>query len=340
MTVGTKMSNVEELHGALQPYDLLPQRTCQRPTPNLILIARTPSSTPATPYNPPPPHQAGALSPMYEQLVTRIAEQLALPRPIKAQTQRQLSRHCSDESTETAKFLLSATDLLEEDELDIVFAAQFTPDCDDQIAVSELLYHWRPSEEEISRITDDACRHTHHAIVVLPGEVEAPLPLHEVMADRFIRLLALQRAPEPRVSAALREVLPSSMWALGTALLRQRGFEATRQSWFVAFIEHMVRRHPVDEALLAATAEFVAAAPGIDPATLLRSAGEQLKAARGLVANARGGRTYWSADVAQHHHYRGQGEVDQNLLKHRQEEEQWLRLIELDLQHFDPDGDA
>ena len=179
---------------------------------------------------------------MYEQLVTRIAEQLALPRPIKAQTQRQLSRHCSDESTETAKFLLSATDLLEEDELDIVFAAQFTPDCDDQIAVSELLYHWRPSEEEISRITDDACRHTHHAIVVLPGEVEAPLPLHEVMADRFIRLLALQRAPN---HAALRPCVRSCLavcgrWArpfCGSAALKphgSRGSSPSSSTWCAA----------------------------------------------------------------------------------------------------------
>lgn len=277
---------------------------------------------------------------MYDQLVTRVAERLALPRPIKAQTQRQLSHHCNDESTETARFLLSATDLLEEEELDIVFAAQFTPDRDDQVAVSELLYHWQPTAEEISRMPDDVCRHTDRAIVVLPGDVEAPLPLHEVMADRFIRLLSLHRAPEPCVSAALREVLPSAMWALGTALLRQRGFDAARQAWFVTFIGHMVRRHGVDEPLLAATAEFVADTPTLDAGTLLRAAGEQVKAAGGLLANARGGRTYWSADVAQHHHYRGQGEVDQNLLKHRQEEEERLRLIESDLQHFDPDGDA
>ena len=275
---------------------------------------------------------------MYDQLVTRIAERLALPRPIKAQTQRQLARHCSNESTETARILLSATDLLEEEELDIVFAAQFTPDRDDQVAVSDLLYHWRPSADEIERMTEDVCRQTPHAIVVLPGDVEAPLPLHEVMADRFIRLLALQRTAEPCVSAALREVLPSAMWPVGTALMRQRGFNAERQSWFATFAEHMVRSHPVDEALLAAMAEFVADAPALDIDTLIRSAGELVKAARGLVANARGGRTYWSADVAQHHHYRGQGEVDHNLLKYRREDEQRLQLIESGLRTFDPDN--
>lgn len=276
---------------------------------------------------------------MYDQLIARIAERLALPRPIKAQTQRQLSRYCTEESSETAKLLLSATDLLEEEELDIIFAAQFTPDRDDQTAISDLLYHWQPTEEEIQRMAEDVCRHTSHAVVLLPGEVEAPLSLHEVMTERFIRLLGLQRTAEPRISAALREVLPNEMWPMATALLRQRGFTRKRQAWFVGFVSHMSRQHPITEPLLAATAEFVADAPTLDADTLVRSAGELVKAARGLLTNAQGGRTYWSADVAQHHQYRGQGQVDQSLLKHREEDEKRLRQIEADLQTFDPEAE-
>lgn len=277
---------------------------------------------------------------MYEPFIARLAERLAMPRVIKPQTQRQLERHCSEASDEIEALLRRATEWLEEEELDLVFAAQFTPNREDQVAVSDLLYHWRPTPDQIDRMTPDVCQRQPQAIIVLPGDVKAPLPLHEVMAERFIRLLGLQRTAEPCVSAALREILPGNMWPTATALLRQRGFTPRRQHWFVSFVAHMSRQHPISESLLATAAEFVAETPRLEIDAMVRNAGELVKAAHGLVSHARGGRAYWSADVAQHHHYRGQGEIDENLVQNRQDEEELLRQIEADLQTFDPDTDA
>ena len=120
---------------------------------------------------------------------TPVWQSQLLAEPIKPQTERQLSRHLTENSTDTATFLLKAAQLLEEYELDILFAPQFTPEMSDQAAVSDLLYHWRPDTEELERLAPDLCRQVKHAVLLLAGDIEAKLTLHEVMVDRFVSLL-------------------------------------------------------------------------------------------------------------------------------------------------------
>ena len=277
---------------------------------------------------------------MYEQLKNRIAELLSRPQPIKPQTERQLSRHLTERSTDTETFLLDAAQRLEEYELDILFAPQFTPEMEDQAAVSDLLYHWRPDADELNRLTPELCACVKYSTLQLAGDVEAKLTIHEVMVERFVRLLHLDRAPPADVSATIRDALPPGLWQHATALLRQRGFTPTRQAWFARLVSHMAARHRVTEDQLAAAAHFVSGQPVLDRDTLVEAAGALVKAALGSVAYAQGGRAYWSPDVAQHHHYHGQGQVDQDLVQGRQEDVERLKVIESDLLAFeDWDGE-
>ena len=210
---------------------------------------------------------------MYDQLKARIAELLSRPRPIKPQTERQLSRYLTEHSADTQTFLLEAAQELEEYELDILFAPQFTPQMQDQAAVSQLLYHWRPEADDLDRLVPELCLQVKHAVLQLAGDVEAKLTLHEVMVDRFVRLLHLDRAPQPEVSAAIRDALPCEMWPFTTALLRQRGFTAPRQAWFARFVSHMAARHQVTEDQLAAAAHLVGNEGAVDRETLIEAVG-------------------------------------------------------------------
>jgi len=271
---------------------------------------------------------------MYDQLRDRIAQLLTRPRTLKPQTERQLSRYLTEHSAEMVPFLADAAARLEEHELDILFAPQFTPHLDDQAAVSDLLFHWQPTPEKLDQLVPDLCAQVGHVVVQLPGDVEAKLTLHEVMVERFVRLLHLHHAPAPGVSASMRESLPNELWSVATALLRQRGFTPTRQAWFARFVCHMASRHPIDQAQLEAAAQFIAGQPTLDGAALAVAAEAMVRAAVGSAAYAQSGRTYWSPDVAQHHHYHGQGQVDQGLVKTRQEEAEQLKMIEEDLKTF------
>ncbi len=271
---------------------------------------------------------------MYDELRDRIAELLLLPRPLKPQTERQLGHHLSDHHADLSSFLLCAAEVLEDHELDILFAPHFTPNLDDRIAVMDLFYHWRPSKDDLNRLVVDLCDAVPHAIVQLPDGAEAKLTTHEVMMERFVRLLRLEYAPNATTSAALRDALPNDLWTDASALLCQRGFTPDRQSWFARFVDHVVSNHAIDRGYLKTAAGFIAEQQSLEPQSLVESIAATVRAAEGAVAYAQGGHTYWSPDVAQHHHYRGQGNVDTDLVKQRQEEVDWLHTIQTDLKSF------
>jgi hypothetical protein len=51
-----------------------------------------------------------------------------------------------------------------------------------------------------------------------------------------------------------------------------------------------------------------------------------------------GGHAYWSPDVAQHHQYRGEGNIDQERLEQRQAEAQLVAMLVEDLRTFEDSG--
>ena len=271
---------------------------------------------------------------MYEKLRDRIAGLLLEARPLKPQTERQLAHHLSEHHADVSSFLLCAAEVLEDHELDILFSPHFTPSLDDRIVVMDLLLHWRPSENELNSLVDDLCEAVPHAMVQLPDGTEAKLTTHEVMIERFVRLLRLHLVPDATTSAALRDSLPNSLWAVAGALLCQRGFTAERQEWFARFVDHVASVHAIDREYLETAAGFIADQQSLDPKSLTESIAATVRAAEGAVAYARGGHTYWSPDVAEHHHYRGQGNVDKDLVQQRQEEADWLHAIQSDLKSF------
>jgi hypothetical protein len=73
----------------------------------------------------------------------------------------------------------------------------------------------------------------------------------------------------------------------------------------------------------------------MDRASILAAAQALLRATEGTTAYASAGHTYWSPDVAQHHHYRGQGNVDQQRVAQRQAELRYMTALVEALNSFD-----
>jgi hypothetical protein len=272
---------------------------------------------------------------MYEQLKSRVASLLTRPRPIKPQTERQLAHHLAEHSTSLPSFLLCASDALEDYELDILFGPLFTPALDERAELADLLFHWRPSAEQLRQIVHELCAEVSHAVVLLPDGTETKLTLHEVMVERYVRLLRLDNGPDPATAAALRDALAADLWPIGMALLCQRGMTPERQAWFAAFVNHMAQRRAVSRQLLETAADFIASQPKLEPAAVLAAAEALLRATEGTTAFAAGGHTYWSPDVAQHHQYRGQGKIDQERLQNRQAELECVTALLEDLRTFE-----
>jgi hypothetical protein len=275
------------------------------------------------------------LSKMYQELEKIVADLIAEPRPLKAQTERQLSGHLSEHNTDLSSFLTCASEVLEDYELDILFASNFTPGLQSQAQVAKTLCDWTPAQKDIDRLVDQIGKTVDFAIVLLPDETEAKLMLHEVMVERYIKLLNLQRTPATNIVAMLQEVLPDDQWPIAAALLRQRGFTAKHQTWYAHFVRHLAGEHEVDEGLLVTLADFVGNQTKLDPKSLLDAAGKMIRASEGSASYAENGHSYWSPDVAQHHQYRGQGHTDKDLIQQRKNEVVWFKTIEKSLQTYD-----
>jgi hypothetical protein len=273
---------------------------------------------------------------MYEHLLSRVATQLCRRRAMKPQTLRQLTGHLAAHNTsDVASFLLCAAEVLEEYELDILFGPLFTPGLDERAGLADLLYHWRPTDEQVAQLVADVVRTAGQAVVKLPDGTETPLTLHEVMVERYVRLLRLQCAAEAATAAALRESLPAELWPVGVALLCERGMTPHHQRFFAAFVGHIGRRRVVSRGLLEAAADFIARQAALDRASLLAAGEALLRATEGTAAFAAGGHTYWSPDVAQHHQYRGQGRVDPAVIEQRHAELERVAALVEDLRTFD-----
>lgn len=272
---------------------------------------------------------------MYDELKSRVAEMIAQPRPLKPQTERQLSQHMSDHTADLTSFLLTASEVLEDYELDILFGPQFTPTLEDRAALADLLFHWRPSKAELAQLVRDLCKDVDYAIVELPDLTNAKLALHEVMAERYVKLLRLNHAPDPATAASLRDTLPADLWAFALALACERGFTPEHQHWLAAFINHVCDHRVISAGLLQVIAEFVARQQNLSHDALLAASQSLHRATKDTASQAASGHNYWSPDVAQHHCYRGQGEVDNKLVEQRQLELEWVESLVADIESFD-----
>ena len=268
---------------------------------------------------------------MYAQLKSRLAELLARPRPLKPQTERQLSARLEEYHSDLPTFLLCAANLMEDHELEILFGPHFTPTLDERSEVADLLFHWRPDASQVQTLVADLSAEVPHAVVRLPDGSDAKLTLHEVMAERYVRLMRLEGAPDPATSAALRDALPAELWAVGVALLSERGMTPQHQKWLAAFVNHVSGHRQMSRPMLETITEFITAQKSLDKAELLHAAEALLRATQHTAAYAAGGHAYWSPDVAQHHHYRGQGRVDQDRLEQRQAEVEHVTAMVEDL---------
>ena len=273
---------------------------------------------------------------MYDQVRSRLVSILRRPRLMKAQTQRQLTRHLEEHNCSLAAFLLCAASALEEYELDIAFGPLFTPTLDERAEVADLLFHWRPTTEQVAQLARDLCQDVPHVLVRMADDATAQLTLHEVMTERFVRLLRLDAGPEPAVAAALRDALPAELWPIAVALLCERGMTPVHQHWFADFVNHMASRHPMTRGLLETAADFVSRQQSLDRDVLLTAAEALMRATEGTAAYAASGHAYWSPDVAQHPHYRGQGHVDQERVARGQEELSHVAAMVEDLKSFEP----
>ena len=99
----------------------------------------------------------------------------------------------------------------------------------------------------------------------------------------------------------------------------------------------MVGRHAITRELLETIVEFVSKEHSLDNDRLVAAAEALMRATQTVASYTAGGHNYWSPDVAQHHHYRGQGNVDKERLAANQAELKNVTTMVEDLRAFNTD---
>ena len=139
----------------------------------------------------------------------------------------------------------------------------------------------------------------------------------------------------PTGVAQARPAVHSRRLSVAIALLCERGMTPRHQQWFAAFVNHICGKRAISRGLLETIAGFLASQQNLDRAALCAAADALMRATEGTAAYAAGGHAYWSPDVAQHHHYRGEGKIDQQRLRQNQVEVENLTALVEDLQTFE-----
>jgi len=264
---------------------------------------------------------------MFHELKALVSSLITSPRALKPQTERQIAHYLQEYGGDEAGFLTRAASLLEEHDLEILLAPEFTPELNELAAVSDLLARWRLAESDIQKLQAELRNSDAKAVLQLADGSEVRVPLHEVMISRFVKLLRLEHAPDFKIASALQDALPSDLYQAALALMRQRGFTPERQAWFAGFVAFLARRHPLNVTILATAAQFIVGQTTTETTALLAAANDLARSAKSSADYARNGRVYWSPDVAEHHQFRGQGQVDTALVNQRLEELDALEKI-------------
>jgi hypothetical protein len=268
-----------------------------------------------------------------EELRELLAATLRRPRVLKHQTLRHLEERVESES-DLSDFLKNAAAELEDYQLEITFAPVFTPTFDEQVEVADVLTRFQPSTDEVNDIVKELTDSVDSCPITLPAGGTASLTLHEVLIERYVRMLHLDAAPAPEHVDMIREALSGDLVDTALTLMRQSRFTPEHQDWFARFLLFAADRHGLDQATLQMAADFLGHQTSLKHEDLMESFASLLRATIEAGSYAQKGRMYWSSDVAEHHQFRGQGVVDRKQVERTRQDVRVLEILKEDLESF------
>ena len=272
---------------------------------------------------------------MYGELKDLLRTDLIKPRILKPQTERHLYIAFESAEQEFQDFLNSLAGSFEDYEIEIMFGPLFTPSLEEQAGYSEALAEYQPDPSDVKLLTVELPQEALTCPIVLSEKEQPSLPLHEVMIERYIRLLALEDAPKTKTAARIRNSLGEDLWRIGLAVARDRTWTGEeRQTWLADFLAKRSERRPWRLEELHLLGDLTTGNRALNGKTLIPAAISAVRSARTSVATVSAGRHYLSSDVAEHHGYRGSGQVNETLLAQKQLELELLVGLAEDLQEL------
>ena len=181
---------------------------------------------------------------LLESLTAEVIKRLSLPRPLSPQVSNALADNYSTSEAEYDAFFAEKLTALDDYEIDLVFSPQFTPKPADYDTVCAILGVHQLSLSESASILASVLTQLTTVPIVLASGATVSLPLHEVMLQRFLKLLFLTEA----VPAVLAETLqsatfPATILARLTYCIRQSIYRLDKYAQFFAqLLQHLSQK--------------------------------------------------------------------------------------------------
>jgi hypothetical protein len=181
---------------------------------------------------------------LLESLTAEVIKRLSLPRPLSPQVSNALADNYSTSEAEYDAFFAEKLTTLDDYEIDLVFSPQFTPKPADYDAVCSILGVHQLSSAESASILASVLKQLPTIPIVLASGATVSLPLHEVMVQRFLKLLFLTEAIPAVLAKTLQSAtFPTFILARLTYCVRQSIYRLDKYAQFFAqLLQHLSQK--------------------------------------------------------------------------------------------------
>lgn len=177
-------------------------------------------------------------------LLKKLAEDLSRERVISPQVLEYISGHYHVGEADLADFFANRIPELEEYELDLIFSPLFTPTFEDKAGYAPILEAEALDAQEIRQTVQMLVEKPVYGHFLTPRRENIPMVLKDVMIERFVGRLSLDKPIHPDVYAAIEAAVPENSRPQVVTLARNSVWQDLwRQEMFKAFLTVFHKRH-------------------------------------------------------------------------------------------------
>lgn len=174
---------------------------------------------------------------LLESLTAEVIKRLSLPRPLSPQVSNALADNYTVSESEYEVFFAEKLNTLDEYEIDLIFSPQFTPKPADYDAVCVVLGVNQLTSVDSANLLIAVLNVLSSVPMVLPSSATVNLPLHEVMVQRFLKLLFLtESVPVVLAEVVQTESFTAAILARLTYCVRQSIYKLDKYAQFFALL--------------------------------------------------------------------------------------------------------
>lgn len=273
---------------------------------------------------------------MQGPLLTLLRQDLTHSRVLTPQVRRHLASTYELADDDVAPFLQEELPKLEEYRVELLFGPLFTPTLEDRARYSALVRAGGCSEPQINEAQESLLSDSLTCDLELPTGEHFPLPLADVLIERYVRLLYLGRAPDAELAQRIEQAVPSDDVDLALGALREEVWhDSAKRRWLTDFLDAVAPRRSFSMRKLEFLADLLRSQVRPRSEHLLEVVRTLLAERRAQLGQVGAAKPFFARHIEEWHgHERDQRRVDPAEFESREQLIVLLEDLVVDLEHM------